>query len=87
MEWIDPGFVVISVGFAAIAVLIGRWRKLPPIEIAMGTGGYFLFLWGLKWAGSFDRGAFVAALAASLGSLLFAMADARRDRRRSASTG
>jgi hypothetical protein len=85
MEWIDPVWAVLTIIFGAVGVLVARWRKMPLIEIAMGTGGYFLFLWGLKWAGSFDRGAFLAAGAASLGSLLFTMADARRDRRRAAS--
>ncbi|MEO8510294.1 MAG: hypothetical protein ABI534_03535 [Chloroflexota bacterium] len=85
VEWIDPVWAVPTIILGAVGVLVARWRKAPLIEIAMGTGGYFLFIWGLMWASSFDRGAFLAAGAASLGSLLFTMGDACRDRRRAAS--
>ncbi len=60
MEWIDPVWAVPTIIFGAVGVLVARWRKVPLIEIAMGTGGYFLFIWGLMWASSFDRGAFLA---------------------------
>lgn len=82
MALLDPAWIAISVAVLLFSVLIGRLRKHRPIDIAVSTGGFLLFLWGLRWAGSLGGEAFLAAGAASLGSLLFTAADERRRARR-----
>lgn len=85
MAWLDPAWLAISVAVLLFSVLIGRLRRHRPIDIAMTTGGYMLFLWGLRWAGSIDRVALLAAGIASLGTLMFTLADERIRRRRAES--
>ena len=82
MALLDPAWLAISVAVLLFSVFIGRLRKHRPIDITVSTGGVLLFLFGLRWAGSLGGEAFLAAGAASLGSLLFTTADERRRARR-----
>lgn len=66
---------VIAVGF--LAVVIGMMRRDSRRTIVLNAIGYPLFLIGLGWASEVGDEAFWAAVAASLGTLLFTMASHR----------
>ena len=70
-----PGAIVGAVVAAVLAVIIGSVRHDPVRTIVLNATGYPLFLIGLGVAVEVSMQAFWAAGAASLGSLLFTMAD------------
>ena len=78
MTWL-PSAIVGALVAAVLAVLIGRVRRDAGRTIALNAVGVPMFLIGLGAASEVSMQAFWAAAAASLGSLLFTMAD--HDRR------
>ena len=80
MDWIAPRMLVIVATIVVVGIAFGRLRRETPATMAMNVGGYALFMIGLGWAQSFGGGAFLAAGAASLGSLMFASAASRKPR-------
>ena len=80
------GFAVAaSLLVAVLSVIIGAVRHDPRRAIVLNAVGYPLFLIGLGAASELSMEAFWAAAGASLGSLLFTMADHHRPSRQSAS--
>jgi EamA domain-containing membrane protein RarD len=77
MAWL-PGAIVGALVIAVLAVSIGLVRHDPRRTIALNAVGYALFLIGLGVASEVSMEAFWAAGAASLGTLLFTMADQKR---------
>ena len=77
MGWM-PGAIVGAVVAALLAVIIGSVRHDPVRTIAPNALGYPLCIIGLGVAAEVSVQAFWAAGAASLGSLLFTMADHNR---------
>jgi hypothetical protein len=71
--------VIIGV-IVVVGIVSGRLRRETPATIAMNVGGYALFMIGLGWSQSLGEGAFLAAGAASLGSLMFSSAASRKPR-------
>lgn len=82
MDWMVPRMLVIIAVIAVVGIVFGRLRRETPATMAMNVGGYALFMVGLGWAQSFGEGAFLAAGAASLGSLMFTSAASRKPRAR-----
>jgi hypothetical protein len=74
--------LVIVAVIAVAGIAFGRLRHETPATMAMNVGGYALFMIGLGWAQSFGEEAFLAAGAASLGSLMFTSAASRKPRAR-----
>ena len=77
MTWVPGAFVAALVAMV-LAVSVGFVRHDPVRAIVLNAIGYPLFLIGLGAAAEVNMQAFWAAGAASLGSLLFTMADHRR---------
>lgn len=77
MVWL-PGAIIASLVVAALSLVIGRIRHDSRRTIVLNAVGYPLFLIGLGAASEVSIQAFWAAAAASLGSLLFTMADGGR---------
>jgi hypothetical protein len=86
MTWLP---IAIAAGFvvAVLSLAIGRVRHDTRKTIALNTVGYPLFLIGLGAASEVGELAFWAAAAASLGSLLFTMADHDRRAARPSTAG
>jgi len=77
MVWL-PGAIVAGLMVAVLSVVIGRIRGDERRMIVLNAVGYPLFLIGLGAASELSIQAFWAAGAASLGSLLFTMANHER---------
>ena len=73
MDWL-PTALGWGLAVALFAIVVCRVRREPWRNIALNALGYPLFLIGIGWAGEVGSQAFWAAVAASLGSLLFTMA-------------
>ena len=86
MTWL-PSAIAAGLLVAVLNVIIGRIRHDTRKTIALNAIGYPLFLIGLGAATEVSAQAFWAAAAASLGSLLFTMADHDRRASRPATTG
>jgi hypothetical protein len=82
-----PSAIAAALVVAGVAVTIGIIRHDPGRTIVLNAIGYPLFLIGLGAASEVSMQAFWAAAAASLGSLLFTMADHNRRTTRPAPTG
>ena len=78
MTWL-PSAIAAGLLVAVLSVVVGRIRHDTRKTIALNAIGYPLFLIGIGAAAEVSEQAFWAAAAASLGSLLFTMAD--HDRR------
>ncbi len=87
MDWIVPRMLVIIPVIVLGGIIFGRLRRETPATMAMNMGGYALFMIGLGWAQSLGEGAFLAAGAASLGSLMFTSAASRKPRARDIGPG
>jgi hypothetical protein len=86
MTWL-PGTFVAALVVAVLAVTIGIIRHDPGRTIVLNALGSSLLLIGLGVAAEVSVQAFWAAAAASLGSVLFTMADQGRRTTRPAAAG
>ena len=77
MEWVDPSTVVLVVLVATLVFIVGRLRREPPSLVAMNTIGTAIFFFGIRWAIGVGEEAFGPMAAASLGAILFTMANER----------
>ena len=74
MDWLTPPILLILFLAVLVSLVAGRLRRESVRSIVLSAVGFPLSLAGLLWAGSLGTPAVSAAIAASLGSILYTMA-------------